>query len=121
MPEVITKGNLFLAVPPLFRLSLGSKIIYANSTEEKDEYLSTNFLGKGKVETSRFKGLGEMNPSQLKVTTMNPATIKLIKINADNDNLYSNNELIKKLMGKNPETRFDFIIKNAKFIETTYV
>ena len=121
MPELILKGNLFLAVPPLFRLSAGSKILYASSTDEKDEIISSNILGKGKVDISRFKGLGEMNPSQLKETTMNPNSRKLILIKANNDNFYSNNELVQKLMGKNPEPRFDFIIENAKFIETSYI
>lgn len=121
MPELILKGNLFLAVPPLFRLSSGSKISYASSTDEKDKLISSNLLGKGKVEISRFKGLGEMNPSQLKETTMNPNTRKLILINANNDDSSNNNQLVQKLMGKNPEPRFDYIIENAKFIESTLI
>ena len=121
MPELILKGNLFLAVPPLFRLSAGSKILYASSTDEKDEIISSNILGKGKVEVSRFKGLGEMNPSQLKETTMNPNSRKLILIKTNNDSYHNNNELVQKLMGKNPEPRFDFIIENAKFIGSSYI
>ena len=78
-------------------------------------------LGKGKVEISRFKGLGEMNPSQLKETTMKPDSRKLILINTNNDNFCKNNDLVQKLMGKNPEPRFDFIIENAKFIESPYI
>ena len=121
MPEIILKGNLFLAVPPLFRLSSGSKILYASSADEKDKIISSNLLGKGKVEISRFKGLGEMNPSQLKETTMKPNSRKLILINTNNDNFCKNNDLVQKLMGKNPEPRFDFIIENAKFIESPYI
>ena len=121
MPEIILKGNLFLAVPPLFRLSSGSKILYASSADEKDKIISSNMLGKGKVEISRFKGLGEMNPSQLKETTMKPDSRKLILINTNNDNFCKNNDLVQKLMGKNPEPRFDFIIENAKFIESPYI
>ena len=121
MPELILKGNLFLAVPPLFRLSAGSKILYASSTDEKDEIISSNILGKGKVEVSRFKGLGEMNPSQLKETTMDPNSRKLILIKTNNDSYHNNNELVQKLMGKNPEPRFDFIIENAKFIGSSYI
>ena len=121
MPELILNENLYLAVPPLFRLSTGSKIIYASSIEEKDDILSSNLIGKGKVEISRFKGLGEMNPLQLKQTTMDPKKRKLILINSKSADFYSNNELVQKLMGKNPEPRFDYIIENAKFIETNYI
>ena len=121
MPELILNENLYLAVPPLFRLSTGSKIIYASSIEEKDIILSSNLIGKGKVEISRFKGLGEMNPIQLKQTTMDPKKRKLILINSKSADFYSNNELVQKLMGKNPEPRFDYIIKNAEFIETKYI
>ena len=121
MPELILNENLYLAVPPLFRLSTGSKIIYASSIEEKDNILSSNLIGKGKVEISRFKGLGEMNPIQLKQTTMDPKKRKLILINSKSADFYSNNELVQKLMGKNPEPRFDYIIENAKFIETKYI
>ena len=121
MPELILNENLYLAVPPLFRLSTGSKIIYASSIEEKDNILSSNLIGKGKVEISRFKGLGEMNPIQLKQTTMDPKKRKLILINSKSADFYSNNELVQKLMGKNPEPRFNYIIENAKFIETKYI
>ena len=121
MPELILNENLYLAVPPLFRLSTGSKIIYASSIEEKDNILSSNMIGKGKVEISRFKGLGEMNPIQLKQTTMDPKKRKLILINSKSADFYSNNELVQKLMGKNPEPRFDYIIENAEFIETKYI
>ena len=121
MPELILNENLYLAVPPLFRLSTGSKIIYASSIEEKDIILSSNLIGKGKVEISRFKGLGEMNPIQLKQTTMDPKKRKLILINSKSADFYSNNELVQKLMGKNPEPRFDYIIENAEFIETKYI
>ncbi len=121
MPELILNENLYLAVPPLFRLSSGSKIIYASSIEEKDNILSSNLIGKGKVEISRFKGLGEMNPIQLKQTTMDPKKRKLILINSKSADFYSNNELVQKLMGKNPEPRFDYIIENAEFIETKYI
>ena len=102
-------------------MSAGSKILYASSTDEKDEIISSNILGKGKVEVSRFKGLGEMNPSQLKETTMNPNSRKLILIKTNNDSYHNNNELVQKLMGKNPEPRFDFIIENAKFIGSSYI
>ena len=121
MPELILNENLYLAVPPLFRLSSGSKIMYASSIEEKDNILSSNLIGKGKVEISRFKGLGEMNPIQLKQTTMDPKKRKLILINSKSADFYSNNELVQKLMGKNPEPRFDYIIENAEFIETKYI
>ena len=121
MPELILNENLYLAVPPLFRLSTGTKIIYASSIEEKNNILSSNLIGKGKVEISRFKGLGEMNPIQLKQTTMDPKKRKLILINSKSADFYSNNELVQKLMGKNPEPRFDYIIENAKFIETNYI
>ena len=72
MPGLIEKGHLFLALPPLYRLSQGGTVIYARDDRHKDELMKTTFTGKGKVEISRFKGLGEMPASQLKETTMDP-------------------------------------------------
>ena len=76
---------------------------------------------KEKLSIQRFKGLGEMNPIQLKQTTMDPKKRKLILINSKSADFFSNNELVQKLMGKNPEPRFDYIIENAEFIETKYI
>ena len=117
MPELVTNGHLFLAMPPLFKISSGNKVMYANTEQERDQIIETKTLGSKKVEVSRFKGLGEMNPSQLKETTMNPTTRKLIKVIAPADNLEATTNLVVNLMGKNPEPRFEYIINNAAFVD----
>ena len=113
MPALIREGYLFMAAPPLFRLSQNGKYAYASDTIERDKLISEGIGGKGKIEISRFKGLGEMNPKQLKETTMDPANRKLIKIT--NDYKDHAEKIINDLMGKIAEKRFDFIQKNAKF------
>ena len=117
MPELVTNGHLYLAVPPLFKVSAGNKILYADTEKQKDLLISKKFSGDKKIEVSRFKGLGEMNPSQLKQTTMNPETRKLIRVVAKENNLSIINSLVMDLMGKNPEMRFQYISENAKFVD----
>ena len=121
MPELVSNGHLFLAVPPLFKISSGSKVMYANTEQERAHIVEKNLLGNKKADVSRFKGLGEMNPSQLKETTMNPATRKLIKIIAHPDSFESNNNLVMNLMGKNPEPRFEYIISHAEFVDPAII
>ncbi|MEO1048852.1 MAG: DNA topoisomerase IV subunit B [Pseudomonadota bacterium] len=114
MPDVVRKGHLFLAKPPLYRLTAGKESRYANDDAHRAELEETVFRGK-KVEVARFKGLGEMNPSQLRETTMNPDTRSLIRITlpAEFQERASVKELVDQLMGRNPEHRFNFIQNRA--------
>ncbi|MDE0533484.1 MAG: DNA topoisomerase IV subunit B [Albidovulum sp.] len=114
MKPLIDSGHLYLACPPLFRLAQGAKRVYAIDEQEKDEWLKAGLGGKGKVEVSRFKGLGEMDAKDLKETTMNPATRKLIRISIDDDEPGDTENLVFRLMGKKPEHRFQYIQDNAK-------
>ncbi|HYG26413.1 MAG TPA: DNA topoisomerase IV subunit B [Caulobacteraceae bacterium] len=113
MPDMVRGGRLFLALPPLYRLSHGGKTIYARDDAHKDELLATEFKGK-KPEIGRFKGLGEMMPAQLKETTMNPATRTLARVTLPRSEEQVE-ELVENLMGRKPEARFRFIQENAEF------
>jgi len=114
MPDVVRKGHLFLAKPPLYRLTAGKESRYANDDAHRAELEATVFKGK-KVEVGRFKGLGEMNPGQLRETTMNPDTRQLIRITLPQEfqERAGVKELVDQLMGKNPEHRFNFIQNRA--------
>ena len=113
MPQMIRSGALYLALPPLYRLSHGGKTAYARDDAHKDELLATDYKGK-KPEISRFKGLGEMMASQLKETTMDPATRTLARVTLPkSEDLVE--ELVESLMGRKPEARFKFIQENAEF------
>jgi len=113
MPQLIHDGNLYLAVPPLYKLNISGKTIYAIDDLEKNRLLNKN--KKSKIEISRFKGLGEMMPAQLKETTMNKETRKLIKVNlpSQRQKIKNTNKLVNDLMGKNAELRLKFITENA--------
>ncbi len=113
MPQLILDGHLFLAVPPLYKLNVSGKSIYAIDEFEKNKLLKHN--KKAKIEISRFKGLGEMMPAQLKETTMNKVSRKLIKVNLPKQKLKikKTNKLVNDLMGKNAELRLKFISENA--------
>ncbi len=113
MPGLLESGRLFLALPPLYRLTQKGKSAYARNEAHRDELLAGPFSGPGKVEISRFKGLGEMMPAQLKETTMNPATRTLARVTIDRDNLPTTEALVETLMGKKPELRFAFIQEHA--------
>ncbi|MEM5584813.1 DNA topoisomerase IV subunit B [Roseibium sp. AS2] len=117
MPELIRTGHLFLAVPPLYRLSQGGKTLYARDDAHKDELLGTVFKGKSKVEIGRFKGLGEMMPAQLKETTMDPSKRTMLKVVVAEDTIADTNDTVERLMGNKPEARFKFIQDNAEFAE----
>src|SRR5262249_33307839 len=112
MPRLVENGHLFLALPPLYRLSRGETTVYARDDAHKEELLKTNFGGNGKVEISRFKGLGEMPVAYLKSTTMSPKTRTLLRVSIENDP----REIVETLMGRKPELRFDYIQKNARFV-----
>ena len=113
MPDMIRAGRLYLALPPLYRLSHGGKTAYARDDAHKDELLATMFKGK-KPEIGRFKGLGEMMPAQLKDTTMDPAKRILARVTLPRSE-EAVEALVETLMGRKPELRFRFIQENAEF------
>ncbi len=115
MRGLIDRGNLFLAMPPLYRLSHGAKSLYARDDAHKDQLLKTEFKPNAKVEISRFKGLGEMMPAQLKETTMKPGMRTLLKVMVADDDREETEDLVERLMGKKPELRFQFIQEHAQF------
>jgi len=116
MPELIANGHLFLAQPPLFRLVQGAKSAYARDEAHRDELLASEFSGKGKVEVSRFKGLGEMMPAQLKETTMSPKTRSLARVVSPPDEAEEIERLVEQLMGRKAEGRFQYIQDHAEFV-----
>ncbi|MFD2173328.1 DNA topoisomerase IV subunit B [Rhodobacter lacus] len=117
MRPLIDKGHLYLACPPLYRLTQGAKRIYVADDAEKEAWLKKGLGGKGKIDVQRFKGLGEMDAKDLKDTTMNPATRKLIRVTIDDEFAGETDDLVERLMGKKPELRFQYITENAKFVE----
>ncbi|WP_170005226.1 DNA topoisomerase IV subunit B [Pseudopontixanthobacter vadosimaris] len=114
MPDIVREGHLFLAQPPLYRLTAGKESRYARDDEHRAELEATVFKGK-KVEVGRFKGLGEMNPGQLRETTMAPESRSLIRITLppEFEQRAAVRELVDQLMGRNPEHRFNFIQNRA--------
>ena len=115
MRPMIDAGHLFLACPPLFRLTQGARRVYCLDEAERDAWLERGLGGKGKIDVSRFKGLGEMDAKDLKETTMDPATRKLIRVTVDEDAPGETGDLVERLMGKKPELRFEYISENARF------
>ena len=119
MPSIIENGHLFLAQPPLYRLSLGNVTEYASDENEKELLISNKFKNASNVEVSRFKGLGEMPPKQLKETTMSKTNRSLIKVSLPKRNIVEADErrsidsLVDTLMGKKADLRFDYIKTNA--------
>ena len=114
MPDLVRRGHLYLAQPPLYRLTVGAKSLYARDDAHRAELERTAFKGK-KVDVARFKGLGEMNPGQLRETTMDPATRSLIRITLpqEYEERAGVKDLVDRLMGNNPAHRFAFIQENA--------
>jgi topoisomerase-4 subunit B len=115
MPKLIEGGHLYLAVPPLYKLSQGAKIAYARNDAHRDDLIRSFFTGKGKVEMSRFKGLGEMLPAQLKETTMDPRKRTLLRVVVLEDDRAGTADSVERLMGNKPESRFAFIQERATF------
>ena len=113
-PRLIENGHLYLAVPPLYRLSHGGKTVYARDDGHKDELMRSVFKGKT-PEIGRFKGLGEMMPAQLKETTMDPKRRTLLKVEVVNDARPATVDAVERLMGNRPEARFAFIQERAAF------
>lgn len=119
MPELIENGHLYLAKPPLYRISQGGEVHYAKDDAEKEKILS-KMSKKQKIDMGRFKGLGEMTVPQLRETAMCPKTRVLIKVEMGKE-LLELSELVDRLMGKNPEKRFEFIqeqaLKNSELLD----
>jgi topoisomerase-4 subunit B len=115
MPELVANGHLHLAVPPLYRLTQGGKIMYARNDLHKDQLMESEFKGRGKVDITRFKGLGEMDFKDLKVTTMDPARRLLLRVEVVEDEKIAVTDAVNALMGSKPELRFRFIQERAAF------
>jgi topoisomerase-4 subunit B len=115
MPGLIADGHLYLAMPPLYRLTQGGKTVYARDDADRERLLKKEFRAGAKVEVSRFKGLGEMMPAQLKETTMRPGHRTLVQVRIPGDDAEETESLVERLMGKKPELRFAFIQENAAF------
>ena len=129
MPKLVENGHLHLALPPLYRLSQGGVTAYAMDDAHKDSLIKTRFDGRGRVEVSRFKGLGEMPPAQLKETTMDPAKRTLLRVTVGENGARTDGEraerplptasdIVEQLMGRKPELRLKFIQEHAEQIET---
>jgi len=125
MPKLVTEGHLYLAVPPLYRLARGGEVRYAIDDRARERLIAEEFSGPGKIEISRFKGLGEMPPAQLKDTTMSPDKRVLIQVTlarattADKDEAKEAKQtaqLVEQLMGRKAEKRFAYIQQNARFV-----
>jgi len=115
MPQLIANGHLYLALPPLYRLSHGGTIVYARDDADRDRILKSQFKTNAKVEVSRFKGLGEMMPAQLKETTMRPGHRTMVRVEISDSERKNTENLVERLMGKKPELRFQYIQENAQF------
>jgi topoisomerase IV subunit B len=118
MPELVRRGHLYLAQPPLYRLTSGAKTLYARDDAHRAELEAAEFAGK-KVEVSRFKGLGEMNPSQLKQTTMDPATRSMLRVTLPGpyEERQAARDIVERLMGRDPALRFEFIQQRASALD----
>jgi topoisomerase IV subunit B len=115
MPKLIEGGKLYLAVPPLYRLSHGGKIVYARNDQDKETLLKKEFHANAKVEVSRFKGLGEMMAAQLKETTMDPVKRTLLRVVLVDKEMKPTARAVERLMGTKAEARFEFIQEKAEF------
>ena len=115
MPALIENGHLYLAVPPLYKLTQGAKSAYARNDKHKDELIAREFKADKKIEISRFKGLGEMNASQLKETTMDPKRRTLLRVEFGDGERSEISDAVNALMGSKPEARFRFIHEHAAF------
>jgi len=115
MPKLIEAGHLYLAVPPLYRLTQGAKSVYARDDAHRDELVKKVLTGKGKIEVSRFKGLGEMPSAQLKETTMDPRKRTLLRVTIATEDEQATSDSVERLMGNKPEARFAFIQERAAF------
>ncbi len=115
MPRLIDEGHLYLAVPPLYKLTHGAKSYYARNDAHRDELLKSQFNANAKVDISRFKGLGEMMPAQLKETTMDPSKRTLLRVVLLADDREGTADSVERLMGTKAEARFSFISDKAPY------
>jgi topoisomerase-4 subunit B len=115
LPGLIAGGHLFLAMPPLYKLSQGSKTVYARDDAHRDKLLKSEFKANAKVDIGRFKGLGEMMPAQLKETTMKRGSRTLLRVAIASEATEETDDLVERLMGKKPELRFQYIQEHAQF------
>jgi topoisomerase-4 subunit B len=116
LPDLVRHGHLYLAQPPLYRLTQGAKSVYAMNDADKDRLIRRGFKAGSKVDVSRFKGLGEMPPMALKETTMDPAKRTLLRVIAAPEDRAMTNDLVESLMGRRPELRFQFIQDRARTV-----
>ncbi|MEO0329254.1 MAG: DNA topoisomerase IV subunit B [Pseudomonadota bacterium] len=119
MPDLVREGKLYLAIPPLYKLTQGGKTLYARDDMHKDELIANEFSSGRKLEIGRFKGLGEMMPAQLKATTMDPKKRSLLRVEVTQEQETNTQKAVNQLMGNKPEERFRFIQENAEFAEDT--
>jgi topoisomerase-4 subunit B len=119
MPKLVEAGHLYLAVPPLYRLTQGATHVYARDESHRDELIAKTLTGRAKIEISRFKGLGEMLPAQLKETTMDPAKRSLERVVVLAEDQEGTSDSVERLMGNRPEARFAFIQERAAFAAAT--
>ena len=124
MPLLIANGHLFIATPPLYKIAVGGKNYYALDDDDKDKILAKVVKGNQKPDISRFKGLGEMSAQQLKETTMDKKNRMLLRVmipstttEEGKEEAFETRRQVERLMGKNPELRFKFIIERAKFVD----
>lgn len=117
MPNLIRDGKLYLAIPPLYKITQGGKTLYARDDAHREELMKTEFTGNKKVEIGRFKGLGEMMPAQLKETTMDPTKRTMLRVDISEQDETLTSTTVDQLMGNKPEARFKFIQENAEFAE----
>jgi topoisomerase IV subunit B len=117
LPELVRHGHIYLAQPPLYRLTQGAKSVYAMNDTDRERKTKAEFKAGAKVDVSRFKGLGEMPPAQLRETTMDPARRTLLKVVALAEERAATADLVESLMGRRPELRFQFIQEHAKSVE----
>ena len=117
IPEIIDQGKLFIAVPPLYKISQGKKVFYAKDDHDRDEMIKHHLDETKKIEINRFKGLGEMMPAQLKETTMLPGNRTLLRIVNPEDRKKVSKTVVSNLMGNKPELRFEFIREKANLYD----
>ena len=122
-PGLVDNGHLYIAQPPLYRLTQSAVTYYARDDRHREELLKSVFKGKGKIEISRFKGLGEMPPAQLRETTMDPKKRTLLRVDIPStadpelkEDARNTAKFVEALMGRKAEKRFSYIQENAKFV-----